>query len=61
MLHKTTLTFAEAVICWQLDELGYHQHEIAAFFKVNQRCVHEVLRGKKHVGSKEAARLKQSA
>lgn len=48
---------AEAVICWQLDALGYHQHEIAAVFKVNQRCVHEVLREKKHVGSKELAKL----
>ena len=61
ILHKKTLTYPEAVICWQLDALGYHQHEIAAVFKVNQRCVHEVLREKKHLGSKEAARLKQSA
>jgi hypothetical protein len=61
MFHKTELNFAEAVICWQLSDLDYHQHEIAAVFKVNQRCVHEVLREKKHLGSREAARLKQSA
>lgn len=61
MVHKSQLNFAEAVICWQLSDLGYHQHEIAAVFKVNQRCVHEVLREKKHLGSKVAARLKQSA
>jgi len=61
MLHKTELNFAEAVICWQLSALGYYQHEIAAVFKVNQRCVHEVLREKKHLGSKQAARMKQSA
>lgn len=61
MTHKTTLNFAEAVICWQLAALGHHQHEIAAVFKVNQRCVHEVLREKKHVGSKDAAKLKRSA
>jgi len=61
MQHKCTLTFPEAVICWQLHWLGYHQHEIAAVFKVNQRCVHEVLKGKKHLGSKEAAELKKSA
>jgi len=59
--HKSNLTFGEGVICWQLHWLGYHQHEIAAVFKVNQRCVHEVLRRKKHVGSEDAARLKQSA
>jgi len=59
--HKTQLSFAEAVICWQLDALGHHQHEIAAVFKVNQRCVHEVLREKKHVGSRRAAMMKQSA
>jgi hypothetical protein len=61
MLHKSELTYPEALICWQLDALGYHQHEIAAVFKVNQRCVHEVLREKKHLGSKEAAKLKLSA
>ena len=57
MPHKSSLERAEAVICWQLDPPGYHQHEIAAVFKVNQRCVHEVLREKKHVGTKEAAQL----
>jgi hypothetical protein len=61
MLHKTALTFAEAVICWQLRALGHHQHEIAAVFKVNQRCVHEVFAEKKHVGSKAAAAVKLSA
>jgi len=59
--HKTQLSYPEAVICWELDALGYHQHEIAAVFKVNQRCVHEVLREKKHPGSKEAAQMKMSA
>ncbi|MDI1344120.1 MAG: hypothetical protein PSV22_08495 [Pseudolabrys sp.] len=61
MSHKTQLTFPEAVIVWQLDALGHHQHEIGAVFKVNQRCVHEVLREKKHLGSKAAAMMKQSA
>ena len=61
MAHKSKLDFAEAVICWQLRDLGYFQHEIAAVFKVNQRCVHEVLNEKKHLGSRQAARLKQSA
>jgi hypothetical protein len=54
MQHKTTLDFAEAVICWQLHWLGHHQ------FKINQRCVHEVLRLKKHLGSREAAQLKRT-
>jgi hypothetical protein len=55
--HKSNLQSAEAVVCWHLNALGYHQHEIAAVFKVNQRCVHEVLREKKHLGSKELAQL----
>ncbi len=55
MLHKTNLELPEAVICHQLSALGYHQHEIAAVFKVNQRCVHEVLREKKHIGSRQMA------
>jgi hypothetical protein len=56
VLHKTALTFEEAVICWQLHWLGNNQHQIAAVFKVNQRCVHEVLREKKHIGSQTTAR-----
>jgi hypothetical protein len=59
VFHKTELTFPEAIICWQLHWLEYHQHEIAAVFKVNQRCVHEVLREKKHLGSQAAARQAQ--
>ena len=55
VVHKTNLERAEAVICHQLSARGYHQHEIAAVFKVNQRCVHEVLREKKHIGSKQLA------
>ena len=61
MPHKSSLERAEAVICWQLDALGYHQHEIAAVFKVNQRCVHEVLREKKHLGTKQAAQMLAAA
>jgi hypothetical protein len=59
--HKQRLDRAEAIICWQLSSLGYHQHEIAAVFKVNQRCVHEVLREKKHLGTKEAAQILTAA
>ena len=59
--HKQRLDRAEAIICWQLSALGYHQHEIAAVFKVNQRCVHEVLREKKHIGTKEAAQILTAA
>ena len=53
--HKSNLEPAEAVVCWHLNALGYHQHEIAAVFKVNQRCVHEVLSGKKHTSAKRIA------
>ncbi|MFQ3453575.1 hypothetical protein AB7M49_002363 [Bradyrhizobium elkanii] len=59
--HKTNLESAEAVICWHLSALGYHQHEIAAVFKVNQRCVHEVLREKKHLGSRQLAQLSMAS
>ena len=61
MSHKSSLERAEAIICWQLNALGHHQHEIAAVFKVNQRCVHEVLREKKHLGTKEAANILTAA
>ena len=60
-LHKTHLVFDEAVEVWRLRRLGFHQHEIAAVFKVNQRCVHEVLSEKKHIGSHEASGVKLSA
>jgi hypothetical protein len=61
MTHKTSLSFEEAVEVWRLRERGYFQHQIAAVYGVNQRCVHEVLREKKHVGSKQAANIKKSA
>jgi hypothetical protein len=55
MDHKKDLTAIEAVIVWLLRGLNYHQHEIAAVFRVNQRCVHEVLSGKKHTSAKRIA------
>ena len=61
MRHKTKLSYDEAVEVWRLREVGYFQHQIAAVYGVNQRCIHEVLHEKKHVGSKQAANLKNSA
>ena len=61
MIHKTQLSFEEAVEVWRLSESGYFQHQIAAVYGVNQRCVHEVLHEKKHAGSKQAAKIKQPA
>jgi hypothetical protein len=49
------LTFADAVKIWQLHWQGWYQNRIAAYFDVNQGRVNEVLKGLKHMGSKEAA------
>jgi len=53
--HKTTLTFDEAVQVWLMSWAGHYQHDIAAHFGVNSGRVSEVLKEKKHVGSREAA------
>ena len=52
---KTALTFAEAVDVWLRHWAGEFQHRIAAFYGVNAGRVNEVLKERKHIGSREAA------
>jgi hypothetical protein len=52
---KPSLTFSEAVDVWLRHWGGEFQHAIAAHYAVNQGRVNEVLKEKKHVGSKQVA------
>lgn len=55
---KTALEYDEAVDVWLLRWQGWHQHRIAAHFGVNPGRVNDVLKERKHVGSKaDAAKL----
>ena len=50
---KANLTFDEAVEVWRLHKLGVVQHRIAARFGVNPGRVSEVLKERKHIGSRD--------
>ena len=50
------LTFFDAVEVWLHHWAGEYQNRIAAFFDVNQGRVNEVIKGKRHPGSEDAAR-----
>jgi transcriptional regulator len=52
---KPALVFNDAVEVWLLRRQGWHQHEIAARFGVNPGRVSEVLKERKHLGSRELA------
>jgi hypothetical protein len=55
---KTALDYDEAVQVWVLRWQGWYQHKIAAHFGVNPARVNDVLKERKHVGSKaDAAKL----
>lgn len=56
-----TLTFDDAVQIWFRHWAGEFQNRIAASFDVNPGRVNEVLKERKHVGSREAALSKRSA
>lgn len=56
-----TLTFEDAVQIWLRHRAGEFQNRIAASFDVNPGRVNEVLKERKHVGSREAALSKRSA
>ncbi|MBC7312847.1 MAG: hypothetical protein H5U11_10175 [Rhizobium sp.] len=56
-----TLTFEDAVQIWLRHWAGEFQNRIAASFDVNPGRVNEVLKERKHVGSREAALSKRSA
>ena len=51
------LTYVDAVEIWRRYWAGEYQNRIAALFDVNQGRVNEVLKGKRHRGSEDAARL----
>ncbi|WP_439397666.1 hypothetical protein ACRQ5Q_10975 [Bradyrhizobium sp. PMVTL-01] len=55
------LTFDDAVDIWLRHWNGEFQHRIAAHYDVNPGRVNEVLKGSRHVGSREAALSRKSA
>lgn len=56
-----TLTFEDAVQIWLRHWAGEFQNRIAARLDVNPGRVNEVLKERKHVGSREAALSQRSA
>jgi hypothetical protein len=50
------LTFDDAVEVWKRHFLGEAQHHIAQAFSVNQGRINDVLKGRRHPGSREVAR-----
>ncbi|MGV1759053.1 hypothetical protein ACQZ6F_22260 [Rhizobium sp. A22-96] len=55
------LTFDDAVEIWLRSWNGEFQNRIAASFDVNPGRVSEVLKERKHIGSREIALKKQAA
>jgi hypothetical protein len=49
------LTYEDAIDVWKLRATGLFQHQIAARFEVNPGRINEILKEKKHQGSREAA------
>ncbi|MDQ0132432.1 hypothetical protein J2T08_000333 [Neorhizobium galegae] len=56
-----TLTFDDAIQIWLRHWNGEFQNRIAGSFDVNPARVNEVLKERKHVGSRGAALAKRSA
>jgi predicted XRE-type DNA-binding protein len=50
------LTYADAITVWLMRWAGNYQHDIAAHFGENQGRISEILNGKLHPGSEDAAR-----
>ncbi|MDE2383959.1 MAG: hypothetical protein KGO53_05010 [Alphaproteobacteria bacterium] len=48
------LTFDDAIKVWAMFRAGEFQHRIAAFFDVNPGRISEIIKGRRHVGSKDA-------
>ncbi len=55
------LTFADAIEVWLMHWGGTHQHNIAAHFGVNSGRVNDVIKERKHLGSRGAAMMKKAA
>jgi hypothetical protein len=49
------LTFDDAIDVWQRYWAGEYQHDIAASYGVNPGRVNDVLKERRHIGSKQAA------
>ena len=49
------LTFEDAVKIWPLHWAGEFQNRIAGLFDVNPGRVNEVIKGKRHPGSRDVA------
>lgn len=52
---RKSLTYSEAIEVWKLRAEGWFQHNIAAKFGVNPARVNDVLKERKHVGSRASA------
>jgi hypothetical protein len=52
---KTALTFDEAVDVWLQYWAGRYQHQIAADHHLNSGRINEVLKERKHLGSRQVA------
>lgn len=50
------LTFDDAIDVWLRHWSGQYQHRIAAFYDVNPARINDVLKGRLHPGSEQAAR-----
>jgi hypothetical protein len=55
------LAFDDAVDIWLRHWAGHYQHHIAADYRCNSARINEVLKGKRHPGSREVAEKKQKA
>ena len=60
-MRKTSFTFEEAVDVWLRHWSGQYQHDIAHDYGVNPGRVNEILKERKHIGSKQIAASKRSA
>jgi hypothetical protein len=60
-MHKTAFDFDEAVDVWLRYWSGQVQSDIAADYRINMGRVNEVLKEKKHIGSRQVASSKRSA
>jgi len=60
-MRKTQFTFDEAIDVWLRHWNGQVQSDIAADYRINAGRVNEVLKERKHFGSKKAAAQQRSA
>lgn len=58
---KYRLTFDDAIDVWLRRWAGEYQHDIAASYGVNAGRVNDVLKERKHVGSRQVAQEKRGA